>query len=189
MRFQRIIIVIMLLVTGITFAQTTNDEPEWFELMIGPRIGVGYIFVDPDEFTESIKEYGYNDEEDYKYIPVNSSFGISFEQRIVLGETNNHFAFQEIISINGLEQALALPVLAALLGYRDESGFEAGIGPLLSLSGIQIALAVGWTFKYQGINIPIDISYTIPNNKARSSVAITTGFNFITQRSKVRTIL
>ncbi len=79
------------------------------------------------------------------------------------------------------------PVCAALIGYRDSGGFEAGIGPLVSISGIQIAIAAGWTIRHKGLNIPIDLSYTIPNARAASSVALTTGFNFVTKRRRVVT--
>jgi hypothetical protein len=118
----------------------------------------------------------------YDYIPFLTSFGASLEQRIPLGETKSHFAVQEIASVNGLEQSLILPVCSILAGYRNAGGLTAGVGPQLSIDGFQILLAIGWTMKYRGINIPFDISYIISNAKAASSITLTTGYNFIIKK-------
>ncbi len=175
-----------LLVGSLCFADSPDEQPEEFVFILGPRVGIGYVLVSPTTFSEQINDFTGSD---YDYYPVNSSFGVSLEQRIVLGNTRNHFAFQEICSINGLEQALALPVVAALIGYRDASGFEIGTGPLLSISGLQIVIAIGWTIQTRGINIPIDISFTPPNAEASASIALTTGFNFVVSKRRPRSDL
>lgn len=184
MKKQAVFAAAILLLCGLCAAETPDEDlPEEFVFIIGPRIGLGYTFVEPEQFTKKINDAFFTD---YDYYPLNSCYGFSMEQRIGLGETNNHFAFQEVISINGLEQALALPVAAVLIGYRDESGFEFGTGPLLSFSGLQIVIAAGWTIKTRGIYIPIDVSYTLPNAKADASIALTSGFNFIIGKRKPR---
>lgn len=120
------------------------------------------------------------------YYPINTLFGVNFEQRILLGNTKSHFAFQEIFLIGGLEQSVALPEGAFLIGYRDYSGFEIGVGPLVSLAGIGVVAAIGWTLSFQGVFIPIDISVSLPSATRPASLALTTGFNFEIRRSSMR---
>lgn len=57
-------------------------------------------------------------------------FGITCGQRILPGETDSHFAFQEIVMISGPEQSIALTSAGVLIGFRGYRGFEFGIGPI-----------------------------------------------------------
>ena len=120
------------------------------------------------------------------YVPVTSLFGVIAEQRILLGDTDSHFAFQEVVMIGGLEQSIALPTASFLIGYRDSSGFEVGFGPNVTLAGIGVVVAAGYTISYRGVFVPIDLSCVLPNAQRPASVALTTGFNFIT-RSRTNT--
>ncbi len=175
--------ILSLALSALAFAQDAGEEPAAFEFVLGPRVGVGYVFTDWGRFSDEVSEYLSND---LTYYPVMSAFGISLEQRILLGDTRNHFAFQEILMVNGLEQGTALPIGSFLVGYRDARGFEFGAGPMVSMSGIQILIAMGWTFSFSGVYVPVDISYSIPNSSAASSISLTTGFNFITNRRNNR---
>jgi hypothetical protein len=161
------------------FAQD-EERPSEFQLVLGPRIGCTYVIQSPEEFTSSLRElYATGD-----YVPVLTVFGITLEQRILLGQTKSHFAFQGIVLVLGLEQGIAIPEAALLIGYRDFSGLEFGIGPLVQLSGISVLVAVGWTFSYHGVYVPVDISFTIPNSSRPPAIALTTGFNFMINRRK-----
>lgn len=177
--------VLFIAVSAGLFAQDSGEEPAAFEFVLGPRIGVGYVFADWGEFSNEVSKFMYGDTSRTFY-PVMSAFGLSLEQRILLGDTRNHFAFQEILMVNGLEQGTALPILSLLIGYRDARGFEFGAGPMVSISGVQILIAMGWTFSFSGVYVPVDVSYSIPNSASSSSVSITTGFNFITNRRRNR---
>jgi hypothetical protein len=173
---RRIIMVVLIVITStVIYSQNSLIEPEGFTFIIGPRIGYGYSLMSKEEFTKQLND------SDVKgtYYPGNTVFGVNFEQRVLLGETNSHFAFQEIITINGLEQSLFLPVVAGLVAYRGGKGFEFGVGPLFSVVGIQVVGAIGWTITTNGVNIPIDFSYAFPNIKAKGSISLTTGFNFL----------
>jgi hypothetical protein len=155
------------------------EGPEGFKIVIGPRVGVGYMMDTPEHFTQSLRVlFPAGD-----YFPVLTMFGITLEQRILLGQTRSHFAFQELVLIAGLEQGIALPEAAVLIGYRDYSGLEFGIGPIVHLSGIGVVVALGWTFSYRGVYVPADISFTIPTGDRPGVVSLTTGFNF-QRRSK-----
>jgi hypothetical protein len=155
------------------FAQD-EEQPTKSQLVLGPRIGCSYIIESAADFTESIRElYPTGD-----YFPVVTVFGVTLEQRILLGQTRSHFAFQGLVLILGLEQGIAIPEGALLIGYRDFSGFELGIGPLVSPAGISVLAALGWTFSYHGVYVPVDLSLIIPNASRPPAIGLTTGFNF-----------
>jgi len=161
-----------------TISAQEEGRPEGYEFIVGPRVGASYIFTTSDEFTETVRElYTSGD-----YLPFYTLFGINFEQRILLGDTRSHFAFQELVLVGGLEQSIALPMGAVLIGYRDWSGFEIGLGPLVNLSGVGVVAAIGWTISSHGVYVPIDISVSLPNRDRPASVALTTGFNFKVER-------
>jgi len=179
MKKQTIIALVVLLLT-LPVVSAFADEPERppdFVLIIGPRVGVSYNLTTPADFSVTVMELfpvG-------TYFPVNSLFGIICEQRILLGQTDSHFAFQEVVLVAGLEQSIALPTASLLIGYRDASGFEIGFGPSVTLSGIGVVVAIGYTLGFSGVYVPIDVSCVLPNAQQPASFALTTGFNFITR--------
>ena len=168
----------LLVLTTVPLVAQEEEAPAGFEFIVGPRLGVSYVFTTPENFTDMVVEIFPGAE----YFPVYTLFGINFEQRILLGNTRSHFAFQEIILIGGLEQSIALPIGAVLIGYRDASGFEFGTGPLINFAGVGVVLAIGWTISVRGVYIPIDISITLPNRDRPTGISLTTGFNFKIRR-------
>jgi len=156
------------------------EGPEAFSLVFGPRLGFSG-FWPPEKFTSGVKSLYKGD-----YFPVVSLFGITVEQRLLLGQTKSHFAFQEIVLVGGLEQGIALPEGAFLIGYRDYSGFEFGAGPILHLGGIGVVVAIGYTFSFRGMYVPIDFSFIIPNKEQPASIGFTTGFNFQISRREAQ---
>lgn len=168
----------LLLTAALPVAAQQSEGPEAFEFIVGPRLGVSYVLSTPEEFTSAVQElYPGAD-----YFPLYTLFGITFEQRILLGNTRSHFAFQELILVGGLEQSIALPIGALLIGYRDWAGFEFGMGPLLNLSGVGVVVAIGWTLSFKGVYVPIDVSVSLPSANRSASVGLTTGFNFKVRR-------
>lgn len=162
-------------------AQDLSEQPEGFTFIIGPRVGYSYTFTSQTEFSKLVTEvYPAGD-----YSPSTTIFGLSMEQRIILGETKSHFAFQEVFTVHGLEQSIALPVMAGLIGYRDATGLEAGVGPMLSANGLSVLIALGYTISYRGVFVPIDFSFTVPNSKSPTTIGLTTGFNFVVQKKKM----
>lgn len=171
------IILIALATVAGAFAQDT-EGPDGYQFIVGPRLGASYVLMSRKDFSEAVSEF-YPEE---RYLPITSLFGISFEQRILLGETRSHFAFQEVFLLRGLEQSVALPSASLLVGYRDASGFEIGAGPNLTLSGLGVVIASGWTFYHKGVFVPVNVSAVLPNAKIPSAISLTTGFNFVTRR-------
>jgi len=154
------------------------ERPAGFEFIVGPRVGVSWVVTSPEDFSETVSKLFPGTD----YFPVYTLFGINFEQRILLGETNSHFAFQELVLVGGLEQSVALPVAAFLIGYRAGKGFEFGIGPLANLAGVGVVAAIGWTLSFRGVFVPIDLSVILPNRERPVGISFTTGFNFKVRR-------
>ena len=48
---------------------------------------------------------------------------------------------------------------------RAKSGFEGALGPNLSLTGVGMVLAVGYTFKTGNLNVPINLSFVPGKSK------------------------
>jgi hypothetical protein len=175
---KKLTVMIVALVLSVSVFADDLEGPEAFSLVFGPRIGGSYILDTPEDFTKGVNLLYPSG----SYFPAVTLFGVTIEERILLGQTKSHFAFQQVLLIGGLEQGVALPEGAFLIGYRDYSGFEFGIGPILTLRGIGVVAAVGWTFSYNGVYVPVDISLIIPNADRPASISLTTGFNFQIRR-------
>jgi len=163
--------VAVVLLSASAFAEDL-EGPEAFSFIFGPRLGFSG-FWPPDGFTSNVNELYPGD-----FTPVVSLFGVSLEQRLLLGQTKSHFAFQEVVLVGGLEQGIALPEGAVLIGYRDYSGFEFGAGPILHLGGVGVVVALGYTLSFKGMYVPFDLSLIIPSKEKPASIGFTTGFNF-----------
>lgn len=177
---KKLTVIVVALVLSVSAFAEDLEGPEAFSLVFGPRIGGSWITTTPDDFTSRVNSLYTGG----SYFPVITLFGFNIQQRILLGKTKSHFAFQEIVLIGGLEQGIALPEAAFLIGYRDFSGLEFGIGPIFHLGGVGVVAALGWTVSYRGVYIPFDVSYIIKNADRPGSFAITTGFNFQVSRSE-----
>jgi hypothetical protein len=175
-----LVVLVLALVLSVSAFPDDAEGPKAFSLVFGPRIGGSYILDTPENFTAGVSTLYPGG----SYFPAVTVFGVTIEERILLGQTRSHFAFQEVLLIGGLEQGVALPEGAFLIGYRDYSGFEFGIGPILHIGGISVVAAVGWTFAYQGVYVPVDVSLIIPNTDRPASISFTTGFNFQISRKE-----
>jgi len=180
MTSKKLSVMIVALVLSVWAFAEEPEGPEAFSLVFGPRLGFSG-FWPPEKFTSSVSSLYSGD-----YVPVVSLFGITLEQRLLLGQTKSHFAFQEVVLVGGLEQGIALPEGAFLIGYRDYSGFEFGAGPILHLGGVGVVVAIGYTLSFKGMFVPIDLSFIIPNNAQPASIGFTTGFNFQISRREAQ---
>jgi hypothetical protein len=163
-------------------AQSASDEedPPRMVVVFGPRLGAAYSLVDPAEYSAQVNELLGTTADPGNYYPITSIFGINVEYRILLGDSKDHFAFQGLFVVNGMEQSVFLPAMSIMIGYRHHSGFEMGAGPIASLAGFGVLGAIGYTFSFNGVYVPVDVSFQIPNNSMYGCVTLTTGFNFMT---------
>jgi hypothetical protein len=173
MASKKLTVMMVALVLSVSVFAEDLEGPEAFSLVFGPRLGFSG-FYPPADFSSRVSSiYPARD-----YTPVVSLFGFNVEQRLLLGDTKSHFAFQEVVLVGGLEQGIALPEGALLIGYRDYSGFEFGAGPILHLGGVGVVVAIGYTISFKGMYVPLDLSLIIPNKEQSASIGFTTGFNF-----------
>jgi hypothetical protein len=153
-----------------------EDAPPEVVFVFGPRVGAGMSFQDQASFSTGVSDiFGGG-----PYYPYYSLFGFNLEYRVLLGDSRDHFAIQMLLAGFGLEQSVFIPSGALLMGYRSWTGIEVGIGPVVNPSGIGVIVAVGYTFSFNGVYVPFDVSFQIPNARLSPAIIISTGFNFLT---------
>ncbi|WP_426493479.1 hypothetical protein [Hymenobacter sp. 102] len=144
-----------------------GDEPPAYEEihLNGPRLGVTVLTGGVVDRAD--RELGLN--------PFLTQFGWQFETRIFRMPNGTSGLLEIVPLIGGLEQGQFLPSLNALIGIRGPKGFEFGLGPNVSPDGAHIALAVGTSFRSNGINFPVNFAVVPGNGGARFSLLF--GFN------------
>jgi hypothetical protein len=176
-----LILLLFVLVAAFATAQD-GDQPRRLEFTFGPRIGVSYVLASFQDFNDEVQEIF--PDASREYIPIFTQFGLNLEQRIRLGNTRSHFAFQEVLLVGGLDQGIFLPSLTALVGFRSRAGLEFGMGPNVSLKrdagevgvGLAVAFSAGWTFTFSNVFVPVDLAF-VPSPTG-SRLSLLTGFNF-----------
>ena len=179
-----IVCVWVYLCLGISLLFAQPAEAMRVEIVFGPRVGVTYIAVNPEEFNKSLQET-YPDES-RSYFPMMTQFGVNLEQRIRLGDTDSHFAFQEVLVIGGIDQNIFLPSLSVLIGFRSRVGLEFGLGPNVTLvrseeglvPNLSVIYAAGWTFNFRDVFVPVNIAVVPTPTDGHPRVSFMTGFNF-----------
>jgi hypothetical protein len=151
-----------------------QPKPITSYVVFGPRLGFGGVFQDQAEFSKKIE----NIYQGGPYYPYYSVFGFNIEWRYLLGQSSDHFALQVLLTAMGVEQSILLPSAALLMGYRHHSGLEFGAGPLVNLGGMGVVVAVGYTLVTNGVYIPFDVAFQIPNYNFKPALTIMSGFNF-----------
>ncbi|MBN1686890.1 MAG: hypothetical protein JW852_09565 [Spirochaetales bacterium] len=154
------------------------------EMIIGPRVGATYIFANWEAFDTLMQQIFPDPERNYT--PLITQFGVNVEQRIRLGETQSHFAFQEVLVLGGLDQNFMLPSLSTLIGFRSHTGLEFGLGPNFTISShggrakfaMSVVYAVGWTFAFQGVYVPVNIAIVPTPKDGHIRLTAMSGFNF-----------
>jgi hypothetical protein len=116
----------------------------------GPRIGLTYL------------SQGSNRQ--FVGAPVVSQFGWQFETRIFKLADGSGALFEVIPLIGGLDRGKFLPSISTIFGYRLANGIEFGVGPNLSLSGVGLVYAIGFSFKSGNVTFPINIAFAPSTN-------------------------
>ena len=168
----------MLIASTISLLLMSNakaDEVRVSELS-GPRIGV--TGITPGQATNELGSY---------FI---GQYGWQLETRFSNGEDFCGLA-EFVFLVGGTEQGYFLPSLSSLVGYRNANGFEAAVGPNVSITGIGFVLAMGYNFKSGSLNIPVNLSWVPSTNNplfgsgpTGHRISITFGFNM--DRKKIK---
>ncbi len=115
----------------------------------GPRVGV--TFIGPGAIQDYLSER--------RKAPLVVQFGWQFETRLFTINNGTSGLVEWVLLVGGTEQGLFLPSATMLLGMRSGmQGYEFGIGPSLSVSGIGMAFAVGGSLKSGKMYFPINLA-------------------------------
>jgi hypothetical protein len=143
-----------------------DEAPAFEEIHLnGPRLGITVL-------TGGVARKA---DQEYSLNPFLTQFGWQFETRIFRMPNGTAGLLEIVPLIGGLEQGKFIPSLNALIGIRGPQGFEFGLGPNVSPAGANIALAVGTSFRSNGINFPVNFAVVPGNGGVRFSLLF--GFN------------
>lgn len=179
-----ICIVFLFFFRSINVSAQRDEEEARNERLWGPVVGVTYVAATQKEFNNEIQEMFPDD--DRNYYPFVTQFGINFEQRIRLGSTKSHFAFQAVFTVGGIDQGIALPFFNFLIGFRSHKGLQFGLGPNCVLRwtkeelelAVSVIYAVGWTFSFYGAYVPVSFAVVPTPTDGHPRFSLISGFNF-----------
>jgi hypothetical protein len=121
----------------------------------GPRLGFTYV-PGHGELATTLR--------DKQIGPLLSQFGWHFEYQIVPDIEGPCFIIEAIPLVAGVEYGTLIPSMTLGFGIRFPNGIEFGMGPniLGTESGVMSALmiAVGKSFDYGGVSIPVNLAVT-----------------------------
>lgn len=178
---MKILVLLLFILPSLLF----SEEKGIVDYLFGPRTGFTYVFTTQEEFDTRIQTIYPN--VDKTYFPFFTQFGLMLEQRIKLGDTSNHFAFQEVILIGGIDQSIVIPSISFAIGFRHHNGLEFGLGPNLSITtnsneemvaNISVVYTIGWTFSYENVFVPVNIAVVPTPIDGKPRFSVLTGFNF-----------
>ena len=93
-----------------------------------------------------------------------TQYGWQLESRFIESEDVSGVV-EWVFLVGGMERGLFLPSISSLFGMRAKSGFEGALGPNLSLTGVGMVLALGYTFKTGTLNVPVNLSFVPGKSK------------------------
>ena len=95
---------------------------------------------------------------------VLSQFGWHFEYQVVPEGGGPSFVVELVPLVAGVEYGKLIPSGSLAMGIRFPNGFEFGLGPNMLVSGDKkkplytaLVVAVGKSFNYQGVSIPLNL--------------------------------
>ena len=138
----------------------------------GPRFGLTYIPGD-GQLSEELEHYDMG--------RTISQFGSHFEHQVIPADGGPQFVIEFVPMLAGVEYGKLIPNFTLAMGFRTPGGFEFGMGPNLTFSKTipldsegeaipgsegdvdartALLLAVGKSFNYGGVSIPVKLAYT-----------------------------
>jgi len=104
-----------------------------------------------------------------------SQFGWHFEWQVIPEGGGPQFVVELVPMVGGVEYGKIIPSATLAMGVRLPNGIEFGMGPNLLFGGEDIVhsslvLAVGKSFNYGGVSIPINLAYATNPEGNRISI-------------------
>lgn len=114
-------------------------------------------------------------DEDFDAMPVITQFGWQFERQFIGRDDGVQTLSEFVVLVGGAEQGLLLPSVSWLVGVRNSSGTEFGVGPNVSVAGASLVFAFGVTHSTETLNFPINFAIAPSSEGMRFSILV--GFN------------
>lgn len=146
--------------------------------LAGPRIGMTLITAGStaDFLHKGFDYVQYEDEyegAEHKLGETGSAFttqyGWQWESRFADGGGEVVGIVEWIALVAGMEQGKFLPSLTSVIGARTANGFELGVGPSLSLTGVGMVFAIGKNFQSGSLNMPVNLVF-MPGKNTDSDI-------------------
>ena len=104
-----------------------------------------------------------------------SQFGWHFENQVEAAKNGPWFIVERVLLVGGVEEQRFIPSGTLVFGLRLPSGFELGVGPSVTFGGYPgartaIVAAVGQTFRFGSINVPVNLAVASEKTGARFSI-------------------
>jgi hypothetical protein len=157
---------VTLILTTPAAAQGVGTSPTRGAIRLsGPRVGVTMFSGPAADSLHSRLGIG----------PTISQFGWQFETKMFQIEGGMTGIHEFLVLVGGLDAGVALPSATWLLGIRNPSGIELGVGPNVSLAGLALAAGAGFNIQSGGVNFPINFGVASSKYGLRTSMFV--GFN------------
>lgn len=130
----------------------------------GPRLGITYV-VGQGKLADELEKNGFG--------RMLSQFGWHFEYQVIPEGGGPQFVIQFVPLISGVEYSKIFPTATLAIGVRLPNGIEFGMGPNVLLSNkprTALTIAVGKSFDYGGVSIPVNIAVTTNPDGQRVSL-------------------
>ncbi len=132
--------------------------------LAGPRVGMTFITAGSTaDFLHNGLDYVTEENKSYKLGETGSAFttqyGWQWESRFADGGGDVVGIVEWVALVAGMEQGKFLPSLTSVIGARTANGFEVGVGPSLSLSGVGMVFAIGKNFQSGSLNMPVNLVF------------------------------
>ena len=143
--------------TNVAVAQTYLQDEVTFEQwnLSGPRLGITYV-PGNGKLSQTLHDKAIGS--------TVSQFGWQFEYLVVPEGGGPSFVVQFVPLVAAVEYGTLIPSASLALGVRMPSGIEFGLGPNLMAGGSKgintaLVIAVGKSFNYGGVSIPLDLVF------------------------------
>ena len=148
-------------ITSILMIISVNAQ---IQQLAGPRIGMTFVTAGSTaDFLHKGIDYVTEDKKSYKLGETGSAFttqyGWQWESRFADGGGDVVGIVEWVALVAGMEQGKFLPSLTSVIGARTANGFEVGVGPSLSLSGVGMVFAIGKNFQSGSLNMPVNLVF------------------------------
>ena len=158
----------------VTLGLTINSNAQ-IQSMAGPRIGVTLIGVGETADILTGNDDGPS--------TLTTQYGWQWESRFADGGNITGLA-EWVVLLGGMERGKFLPSISSLIGFRTVDGFEAGMGPNLTLGGLGMVFGIGFTASSGKLNMPFNIVFSPSKDngiESGSTFSILVGFNIATE--------